>query len=133
MPILGTAQAESKEKDTGKFDLKVRITNFKSYEGKVYAQLFNTEGNVIKNIVEPILSKSDPVYTFADLPIGSYAIRIFHDQNSNGKLDKNLVGIPKERFGFSNNVMGKFGPPSFEEQLFQHESEKVVEIVLFGR
>lgn len=50
---------------------------------------------------------------------GTYAIKIFHDVNGNGKLDTNFLGIPTEPYGFSNNAMGAFGPPSFEEASFR--------------
>ena len=55
------------------------------------------------------------VYTFKDVPFGTYAIAVFHDTNSNGKLDKNFLGIPKEGYAFSNNVFGTFGPPDFKK------------------
>jgi uncharacterized protein (DUF2141 family) len=61
--------------------------------------------------------------TFRGLPYGRYAIKAYHDENSNGKLDTNLVGFPKESFGFSNDAMGRFGPPSFEQAQFEIDSE----------
>lgn len=56
--------------------------------------------------------------TFEGVEFGAYAVKVFHDENGNGKLDTNFIGIPKERFGFSNNVMGRFGPPDFEQARF---------------
>ena len=49
------------------------------------------------------------------LPIGACAVKVFHDVNNNGKLDTNWMGIPTEPYGFSNDAMGTFGPPSFEQ------------------
>ena len=49
---------------------------------------------------------------------GKYAFRFFHDENSNGKLGTNWLGIPNEGFGFSNNAKGTFGPPAFEKTVF---------------
>ena len=40
---------------------------------------------------------------------------IGHDENENGELDKNIMGIPTEGFAFGNNSMGTFGPPPFEK------------------
>ena len=56
-------------------------------------------------------------FTFKDLPAGNYAVLLTHDENDNGKLDTNLVGMPIEGYGFSNNpqVMRK---PTFEEARF---------------
>jgi uncharacterized protein (DUF2141 family) len=60
---------------------------------------------------------------------GAYAISIFQDENRNGELDSNFIGIPKEPYGFSNNLK-KMRPPSFEEALFEYEANEVVEINL---
>jgi uncharacterized protein (DUF2141 family) len=49
------------------------------------------------------------------LAYGTYAVAIYHDQNANGKMDKNFLGIPKEAYGHSNNARGSMGPPSFED------------------
>jgi uncharacterized protein (DUF2141 family) len=54
---------------------------------------------------------------FLDMPSGSYAIALFHDENSNGKVDTRL-GIPTEGVGFSNNPHLWFGPPSFAAARF---------------
>lgn len=56
--------------------------------------------------------------TFERVPYGTYAVKVFHDENANGELDTNFVGFPKEGFGFSNDAMGQFGPPSFEQAAF---------------
>ena len=52
-----------------------------------------------------------------DLPAGDYAVAAIHDENSNHKLDRNFIGIPKEGFGFANNPKVTFSPPSFSEAL----------------
>ena len=49
-----------------------------------------------------------------DLQPGDYAVAAIHDENSNAKLDKNLLGIPKEGFGFANNPHVGWGPPPFK-------------------
>ncbi len=53
-------------------------------------------------------------FTFTDLPAGDYGVLVTHDENGNGKLDTNLLGMPLEGYGFSNNpkVMRK---PTFDE------------------
>ena len=58
-----------------------------------------------------------------ELREGTYAIGFYIDKNQNEKIDTNFLGIPKEQFGFSNDVMGKFGPPSFEAASFVHKDE----------
>lgn len=49
---------------------------------------------------------------FGDLPSGTYALALIHDENGNGKLDT-MLGIPREGFGFSRNPAIRFGPPKF--------------------
>ena len=57
-------------------------------------------------------------FVFKDLEPGSYAVMISHDENGNGKLDTNFIGMPVEGYGFSNNptVMRK---PTWEEARFE--------------
>lgn len=62
------------------------------------------------------------VAEFDGLKSGSYAISVMHDENDNLKMDNNMVGMPKEGYGFSNNAKGIFGPPSFEKAAFQVNS-----------
>ena len=52
------------------------------------------------------------------LPNGEYAISLFVDFNGNKKIDKNFFGIPKEQYGFSNNVMGRMSAPTFDQAKF---------------
>jgi uncharacterized protein (DUF2141 family) len=65
------------------------------------------------------------VAVFEDVPHGEYAIKVFHDENSNQKLDTNFVGYPQEGFGFSNDAMGRFGPPGFEAAKFYIGSDEL--------
>ena len=44
-----------------------------------------------------------------------YSVSAFLDENDNAKLDKNFLGVPKESYGFSKNVKGSFGPPSYDQ------------------
>ena len=68
---------------------------------------------------------------FEDVPFGVYAVKTFHDANANGKLDKNLFGVPKELFGFSNDASGTFGPASFSDASFKvTQPEQVLKINL---
>ncbi len=53
-----------------------------------------------------------------DLPPGRYAVAAYVDANHNGRQDKNFLGVPKEDYGFSNNVRGRFGPPDFADAAF---------------
>jgi len=54
-------------------------------------------------------------HIFRNVPFGTYAITVYHDENGNGQLDKGLFGRPVERYGFSNNAREKFSRPEFEK------------------
>jgi uncharacterized protein (DUF2141 family) len=54
----------------------------------------------------------------SDLPLGKYAVAAFVDNNRNGKQDKNLLGVPKEIYGFSNDARRMFGTPDFAAAAF---------------
>jgi len=68
----------------------------------------------------PIAGEHSIEVTIENIPPGEYAISIFHDENDNGKLDTNFIGIPKEPYGFSNNPVIKLRPPTFMEAKFVH-------------
>ena len=53
-------------------------------------------------------------FVISDLAPGRYALTAFHDENDNGDLDTNLLGIPREGYGFGNDAKATFGPPDFE-------------------
>jgi uncharacterized protein (DUF2141 family) len=50
-----------------------------------------------------------------DIPAGTWAVLAYQDENGNGELDRNLIGIPKEPYGFSRDARSKLGPPGFED------------------
>jgi len=61
--------------------------------------------------------------TVADLRPGAYAVSVIHDENGNRRLDRSLVGMPTEGFGFSHNPKVLFGPPPFEKARFDAARE----------
>lgn len=58
------------------------------------------------------------IWKLSDIPYGDYGIAALHDENKNGKMDKNLLGMPLEPYGFSNNQRVNFGPPKWEKAKF---------------
>ncbi len=58
------------------------------------------------------------VVRIAGVPPGTYAAQAYADENDNGKIDRNFVGIPTEGIGFSNDAKMRFGPPSFADAAF---------------
>ena len=68
----------------------------------------------------------ETVVTVDGMPTGSWAVLSYQDENDNGKLDRNVLGIPKEPYAFSRDARGRFGPPSFEDAAFELRDEKAV-------
>jgi uncharacterized protein (DUF2141 family) len=109
--------------------LQIQITELRSSKGKIRLQLFNKD-KVIVHRESKLIHNNQCLFTISNLCEGNYAIRYFHDENSNNKLDTNWLGIPTEGYGFSNNATGMFGPPPFEEQLFKIISNKTIYLII---
>jgi uncharacterized protein (DUF2141 family) len=108
------------------YKLDVEILEIRNTRGNIMLQLFDRNENIVIQEKSPI-KDNRCLFSFADLKPGKYAVRYFHDENLNGKMETNLVGKPTEGYGFSNNVIGKFGPPPFDKWLFEiNEDKKIV-------
>lgn len=100
--------------------LQVTVTNIKGVKGNIIVGIFDSDEKFLKEPLEGRMAKAsgDSVtVVFENLKPGKYAVSVLHDANKNKDLDKNKLGIPKEGFGFSNNVIGAMGPPSFERAI----------------
>lgn len=101
-------------------DLAVTVTGLPSDAGTVRAALyadaagFSAQQNAVASVILKPHGEQVRV-TVGDLPPGRYAVAVFHDVNDNGKLDTNLMSMPTEPYGFSNDAVGNFGPPGFEQ------------------
>jgi uncharacterized protein (DUF2141 family) len=62
---------------------------------------------------------------FQDIAPGRYALVIAHDENMNGKLDTNWLGVPTEGYGFSNDVKVWLSAPSFSAASFPFDGENL--------
>ncbi len=97
--------------------LEVTVNNIKSEKGNIRIGLFTKdeflktpfEGKIVKATTEGV------TVIFENLKAGVYAISIVHDENDNGVLDSNKLGIPREGYAFGNNALGRLGPPAFDE------------------
>jgi uncharacterized protein (DUF2141 family) len=97
--------------------LQVSVENIRATKGTIRVGIFNSEDKFLKDAVEGKVVKADSRVTviFENLKPGDYAVSVIHDENENGDLDSNVLGMPTEGFAFGNNAMGLFGPPSFEK------------------
>ncbi len=106
----------------------VSIDNLRSNKGHVLISLFK-DGEGYPDETSKAVRKAKLVIKdekawvkFTGLSTGKYAIAILHDENDDQKMNKTFLGLPKEGYGFSNNVMGTFGPPSFSKASFIYNS-----------
>jgi uncharacterized protein (DUF2141 family) len=107
------------------FTLKIEISGIRNNTGKLMLQLFDEKEKIIIQEIGTI-ENNKSAFSIPDLKPGKYAVRYYHDENQNGKMETNVFGKPTEGYGFSNNVTGKFGPPPFEKWLFLIDSDKKI-------
>lgn len=103
-------------------NLIVRVENIKEVKGSLKIAIYDHENHFLSKEVMSdgkTIESSQIEFSFEGLQEGVYAISLFHDENDNGKLDSNFIGIPSEPYAFSNNAKGMFGPPSFEQCKFE--------------
>lgn len=99
--------------------LELVIQNPKSNKGSIQVLIFNSEAGFPSNPKKAFMAFTLPIINLSskkildDLPLGKYAISVFHDEDGDGQMQKNSLGIPIDRYGFSNNPTLYFGPPSF--------------------
>ena len=105
------------------YSLEIEIEGIRNGKGKIFFQLFDKEQKVLYEIVADIINGKS-ILRFSELKPGEYAFRYFHDENNNGKLDKNILGVPREGFGFSNDPPIVIGEPSFDKWLFNLRGQK---------
>lgn len=67
---------------------------------------------------------------FPSLAAGTYALAVFHDENGNGKLDTNFLGLPAEGVGTSNNRRPLIGPPTWDGSKFAVAGNVALNITL---
>ena len=102
-------------------NLTVSVSGLKSNTGVLKVGLYNSDGTFLKSAYKGISSEikeNGATVTFVGVPKGEYGISAFQDENNNGKLDKNWVGIPSEDYACSNDAKGFMGPPKYEDAKF---------------
>jgi len=111
----GTANVRAK---TG--EVQVKVTGFRNERGKVFVALWRGKKdfpgtppagsptasvNIVKGVAQT---------KFVAVPPGTFAVTVFHDEDGDGELKTNFIGIPKEGIGFSRDARGRFGPPGWD-------------------
>lgn len=103
-------------------DLTVIVNNVQQDDGQIMLGLFNSADGFPKTISQSSATPAKERNTAGQVLLiirglspGQYAASTYHDLDSNSKLSTNMMGVPTEPYGFSNNARGMFGPPSFKD------------------
>ena len=117
--------------------IRAHIEGLHNDRGQVVCALFSAAYDFPKRIdrafarVAAQITSGRATCEFPRVPAGAYAVSVFHDENLNGRLDTNWLGIPREGVGASNNPKPRMGPPKFAAAEFQHSGAAVdLEIIL---
>ena len=116
-------------------DLNVKITNIKEVKGHLVIGVYNNPELFPKvdkqyKVFYIKVTASNMNYTIKGLKHGQYALAIFHDLNSDTICNRNIMGIPTEKYGFSKNVRPFLSAPSFEDAAINLNSKKNIIIQL---
>lgn len=101
----------------------VQVSNFKNNKGVCYVCLYNNaeafagKGKAVQCQTTTIANKTAST-SFENVAEGTYAVSVIHDANNNQKFDTNLLGIPTEGYGASQNKLPLAAAPKFEENKF---------------
>ena len=117
--------------------LTIKISNIEKLKGEIKIGVFNNESNFlkegasIKNYTVKV-DKNTAVLTITDLPKGEYAISMYHDENMDKKMNTNFIGIPKESYGFSNNIQPRMSAPKYKDCKFSFSENTTLQIKLIN-
>ena len=110
--------------------IHVKIPNIKKSTGNIACGIFESPDGFpdkflrsAKVIAIKKIQRTKEHCHFPDIPSGTYAIAVVHDENMNVELDTNLFGVPTEGYGFSNTTIDEFGAPAFSGASFPYDGQ----------
>jgi len=126
IPVLVSAQSPCPQSSCP--GIHVNILDIRNNEGVVACALFETSEGFPREFLrhaETIMiikvRDTEARCNFQDIPEGRYALTVIHDEDMNGEMETNWLGIPKEGYGFSNDVTAGMSAPSFEDASFVYD------------
>lgn len=105
--------------------LRVHVDGLRNARGNIGTVLFTSSDGWPEDVEKSFRAGPAPIdpdghegtAVWTNLPPGDYGVAAIHDENSNHKLDRNFLGIPKEGFGFANNPHISFAAPPIQQAL----------------
>lgn len=130
VPADNPSPASSRAQSTS--TLNVTVKGLRSTEGGLFVFLYDSEDSFPKKFEDAVqtkrrrtLSSDSTTVRFKELEPGTYALLVFHDENDNGEMDKNMLGLPKEGVGASNVKKGK---PKWSQAKFTLDEHRNVTV-----
>lgn len=113
-------------------DLTVVVTGARSAKGQVRAAVYDKAEGWTKTMLrgEAVAAGERVTLVFRQLPAGTYAVAVYHDENGNGRLDANVIGLPTEPYGFSRDAAGTLGPPRFADAAMALQADTTIHVKL---
>ncbi|MBW4360823.1 DUF2141 domain-containing protein [Flavobacterium taihuense] len=111
--------------------LSITVIGLENNAGKLTAELYNSKGKFLKiafKTASSDIKSNTATLNFIAIPRGEYTVMVYHDENNNGKLDKNFIGMPKEAVACSNNAKGFMGPPKYDDAKFTIATDSKISI-----
>lgn len=106
----------------GAAEIDVRIIGGAPNSGQILVALYAAEAAWLKapaaGMALPLDGTGAAVAQFTGHAPGDYALAVIYDENMDGELDRNGLGVPTERYGFSNGARARFGPPDWSDATF---------------
>ena len=113
-------------------DIDLTVVGINNQKGEILVALYDSPegfpqnaGKAIK-LIKSSANKGDILLHIKDVLPGKYAIALFHDTNGDAILNTNLLGIPKEGYGVSNDIKNKFSAPKFQQSVFVHGAGRTI-------
>ncbi|MEA5511632.1 DUF2141 domain-containing protein [Crocosphaera sp. UHCC 0190] len=132
LPLLGTLSASLPVYGNTTSNLTVEVNGVSDRKGQICFSLFASsrgfpssgDDAVQKQCVK--ITDTNPRITINNLAPSTYAVAVFWDDNSDGQLNRNFLGVPTEKFGFSSNPVVRTGPPKFGESAILVTGKNVI-------
>jgi uncharacterized protein (DUF2141 family) len=111
--------------------IHVDVRGLRSDKGQMLCALFSSAEAFPRKADQAIarltakIAKHQATCDFTAVAPGTYAVSVVHDENSNGKLDRNFIGMPREGVGASNDAKGHMGPPKFSAASFHYKGGRL--------
>lgn len=115
------------------YTLTVKVVNASNDEGQMAFAVFDNKEDFLENPLSgefAVIKNNRSTYTFEGLSAGTYAVSVYHDENKNGKLDRNFVGAPSEDYNTSNDARNTFSAPKWKDAKFKLTGDMEITIKL---